>query len=389
MQQKIYHRKIVFWMPVIISILANISLTRGITGNFYIVDEARNAECAREMLESGDYIVPTFNYELRTDKPPLHYYFMMISYSIFGVSEWSARFFSIVFGCLTVLICYHFTKRWLGFKIALWTAIVLLSSIHFSIQFHMAVPDPYLIFLFTSTLFLFFEITQKQSNTKAILMYTCMGLGTLAKGPVAIALPGLIMLLYLIFSKKLTLISIWQLRPIEGIIIVALVTLPWYLAVHYQTEGAWTRGFFIEHNIDRFSTTKEGHGGTFFIAPLFVLLGMLPFSAFFIRAIKTSFAQKGKPEILFSIIALFCIVGFFMVSSTRLPNYTAPAYPFFAIILGNYLAKIKTTSFKPEIIFLITFTIILFPLSYIGFQIEPSLTPIKNQTLLLIPPRFN
>ena len=63
----------------------------------YILDEAKNAECAREMLISGNYLVPYFNGELRTDKPPLHYFFMVLSYKLFGVSAFSARFFSAVF----------------------------------------------------------------------------------------------------------------------------------------------------------------------------------------------------------------------------------------------------------------------------------------------------
>ncbi len=385
MLPKFNHNKLKFWTPVFIILLAMISLTRGISGDIYIVDEARNAECAREMLESGNFIVPTYNYELRTDKPPLHYYFMMLSYSVFGVSEWSARLFSAIFGCLTILISYFFALRNLGIKTAIWTALILLSSIHFSIQFHMSVPDPYLIFFFTGTIFLFYENIHTQDYLKSYLMYLCMGLGALSKGPIAIALPGLIMLLYLIFSKQLSFKNIWKLRPVKGLIIVAIISLPWYFAVHQQTDGAWTKGFFFEHNIDRFSSTKEGHGGTLFIAPLFVLIGMLPFSAFFLRAIKKAFVNKQNQTLLLALKALFCIVGFFMISSTRLPNYTAPAYPFFAIILGNYLAKIKTASFKPEFIFMLVFAFALIPLAYIGFQVEPSLAPVKNWSLLLIP----
>ncbi len=76
----------------------------------YILDEAKNAQCAREMLQKQDFIVPTFNGELRTDKPVLHYYFMMAAYSIFGVNEFAARFFSVILGCLTVLLTYFFTS---------------------------------------------------------------------------------------------------------------------------------------------------------------------------------------------------------------------------------------------------------------------------------------
>ncbi len=74
-----------------------------LTSNFwdfpvYILDEAKNAACAMEMLQRTDWITPTFNGHLRTDKPPLHYFFMMTAYSLFGVSPFSARLFSVILG---------------------------------------------------------------------------------------------------------------------------------------------------------------------------------------------------------------------------------------------------------------------------------------------------
>ena len=64
----------------------------------YVLDEAKNSACAMEMYDRNDWIVPTFNDELRTDKPPLHYYFMRTGYALFGVSPFSARFFSVLAG---------------------------------------------------------------------------------------------------------------------------------------------------------------------------------------------------------------------------------------------------------------------------------------------------
>ena len=86
-----------------------------------ILDESKNSVCAREMLDRNDWVVPTFNGGLRTDKPPLHYFFMMLAYSVFGVNEFAARFFSVVFGVLTLLIAYVYIRRFFKkiFKISL------------------------------------------------------------------------------------------------------------------------------------------------------------------------------------------------------------------------------------------------------------------------------
>jgi 4-amino-4-deoxy-L-arabinose transferase-like glycosyltransferase len=80
----------------------------------YILDEVKNSECAREILISRDHIMPYFNGQLRTDKPPLHYFFMVWSYKMFGVSAFSARFFSAVFVALTIMISFIFCSKYLG-----------------------------------------------------------------------------------------------------------------------------------------------------------------------------------------------------------------------------------------------------------------------------------
>ena len=70
-----------------------------------ILDESKNVEAAREMIESGDYWIPKFNGELRTDKPPLHYYFMVIGMKLFGVNvinvspcEFKGKYVVVLFG---------------------------------------------------------------------------------------------------------------------------------------------------------------------------------------------------------------------------------------------------------------------------------------------------
>ncbi|WP_320018096.1 glycosyltransferase family 39 protein [Labilibaculum manganireducens] len=372
-------------IPVLILLLYVIVATAGISGSIYILDEAKNAECAREMLESGNYIVPGFNYELRTDKPPLHYFFMLLSYKIFGVSSWSARFFSIVFGALSLLITYFFVKKWLGIKSAYFSSLVLISSLHFGVFFHMAVPDPYLLFFFTASLFLFFESLQEKNRFAAMGMYICLAMGVLSKGPIAVLLPGFIMLVYLLFSQKLQFSTIWRLKPISGLLIFAAIALPWYILVHLETHGAWTHGFFFEHNLERFASTKEGHGGSFLMASGFVLMGLFPFSIFLVRALSHAYRNKKKDVLLLALVAGLTITLFFSLSSTRLPNYTAPAYPFFAILIGTLLAKQKQLAYRWELIVLFIVTILIITAGYFALNIEKQYTHLKPQLLLLLP----
>jgi len=304
----------------------------------YILDEAKNAQCAREMLQRNDWVVPTFNGELRTDKPVLHYYFMMVAYKIFGVTEFAARFFSAVFGWLTGLLVYFFVKKFLGALAAFCSALVLVASTQFLFEFRLSVPDPYLIFFVAGGLMSAYTYLAQGQSRFLFLAAASFGLATLAKGPVAIALPGLCLLVWIIWQKKWKLVLTWQLFP--AIALLAAITLPWYLAVDKATKGAWTRGFFIDHNVNRFSDPQEGHGGYFFITLLFVLLGLLPFTAYAVELFKNRRSVFAQPLVQFSGIVAAAFIIFFSIASTRLPNYPMPCYPFIAVIAGYYLSQV-------------------------------------------------
>jgi 4-amino-4-deoxy-L-arabinose transferase-like glycosyltransferase len=353
----------------------------------YSLDEAKNASAAREMLERGDHIVPTFNYELRTDKPPLHYYFMMLSYLLFGVNEWSARLFSSLMGAFTILITYWWGARYIGKSVGLWAAFTLMASLHWNIQHHMAVPDPYLIFFFTASLMLFFAYFIDRKPLFLWLLYTSVGLGALSKGPIAIALPGLIILIFLVTEKHYQIKQILAFKPFWGALLVLFICVPWYWAVHQYTDGEWTNEFFFKHNLGRYKEPMEGHGGFFLLPPLMVLVGMLPFSIFIVQTIRFTRHSWKKPAVKFCSIIVLVIVIFFAFSGTKLPNYTVPAYPFLAILLGNYLCYSISSgrwSAKPGFV-LALISLLLPPAVFIMLMKDPYLKGTEIAALSLIP----
>lgn len=303
----------------------------------WIYDEVRNAECAREMYERGDWIVPTFNGGLRTLKPPLHYYFMFGGFKIFGVTEWGARFFSAIFGMLTILITFLFVKRFSSLRHAFITCLVLLASSHFLFEFRMSVPDPYLIFLNTASIFTAYAYFREKKFHWLLICAITMGLGTLAKGPVSIALPGGAVFIWLIWERRWKEIFSWKIL-IAAIVMLA-VAVPWYWLVHKATNGEWTRGFFLQHNVGRFSEAMEGHGGLFIIVPLFVLLGLLPASVFIGEAVKNFKTRFTDPFLKLAFCVMILFLVFYSISGTKLPNYPMPCYPFGAILFGYYINK--------------------------------------------------
>lgn len=344
-----------------------ISLIATATSPMYILDEVRNAQAAREMHLQGQWVVPTFNGELRPQKPPLHYYFMRAAYSMFGINAWAARFFSAVMGLLTLMVTFFFTKKFAGKTAAFWATGALAASVHFLLEFQLSVPDPYLIFFMTAGSFSLYTFEQERKWKWLIISAVSIGLATLSKGPVAILLPALSFICFLCFTNPKRILSYHWL--LYGIIVLA-VAAPWFVAVHYATNGEFTRLFFFEQNLSRFSSSMEGHGGIFIIVPLFVFLGMLPFATFLPAALRPKYFKKKTFE-TFSFITAFVIVAFFSFSKTKLPNYPMPAYPFIAVLIGSWMSKYNVTGQKKyPFIVLLVLNILLFATAIIVLKLD-------------------
>ncbi len=307
----------------------------------YGYDEARNAGCAREMLLRHDFVVPVFNGQLRTDKPPLHYYLMIGAYQWLGVTEFAARLGSALMGALVVLMTFIMANRQLGRQVAWGTVVVLLAAPHVSVQFRMAVPDPYLIAALTLVFWAGYEALTTGRAAWAYTAWLAIGLGLLAKGPVAVALPMLVWVAYAGVTHSWATGGwkvLWRLKPLTGPLLMLAVALPWYIAVHARTNGAWTAGFWLRHNVGRFTNPMEGHGGFIGLPLLYVFIGLLPLGFFMPQALAAAWRSRHtQPFGLYSLSVLAVTVGFFMLSQTKLPNYTVPAYPFIAVLLGTYL----------------------------------------------------
>ncbi|PMD97360.1 phospholipid carrier-dependent glycosyltransferase [Siphonobacter sp. BAB-5405] len=355
----------------------------------YSLDEAKNAECAREMYERQDWVVPTFNGQLRTDKPPLHYWVMMGSYALFGVSEFSARLGSILCGMGTILLIFAFAWRNFNPRVAWISALVLLASLHVGVQFRMAVPDPYLVFFLTLAWVSFYGwYQQRQKTLNLAIFYTSLGMGVLAKGPVALVLIFTAIGLFLLFQG--TFRKAFRLGLVPGLVWTLLLALPWYLRVHEATSGAWTEGFFLKHNLERFQAPMEGHGGFFLITPLYVLIGLLPFSIFipqaFVRAWKH---RKEVPVLALGLSIAIVVIGFFSFSGTKLFNYTVPSYPFVAVLIAAFLDSVldQEMAWKKLRPSLITYGVLaaLLPIAfYLGLRLDPVVSHLAGWAIIFL-----
>lgn len=326
---------------IIVIGLSAIALTANFWGfPVYILDEAKNAACAMEMLERGDWVVPTFNNVLRTDKPPLHYFFMMASYSVFGYTPFAARLFSVIMGLLTVVVTYHFTRRLEGERVAFLAGLVMAGSLFVIAEFHLAVPDPYFIFFLTLSWLSFAYAVVSARGGYYYLSYAAAALAFLAKGPAAVVLSAGVCGGFLLVRKELTWAMLRKVRLWQGILIFLVLAAPWWVAVTLKTQGEWVRGFIWEHNVGRFSAAYEDHSNPPGMPVLLLLVAMLPLSGYLPRAMANAWRDRREhPLLIMALVSVGMVLIFFSLSRTLLPNYVGPAIPFAAILIAGGMAR--------------------------------------------------
>jgi 4-amino-4-deoxy-L-arabinose transferase-like glycosyltransferase len=318
----------------------------GLTG----ADEPRYAQIAREMLARHDWIVPTLNGAPWLEKPALLYWKMMNSYSIFGVSDWAARVPAAFYATALVLGIFFFMRRF-RFASELDAAMIAASSagmIGFGrgASTDMLVSAPFALAMMSWW-------TWHQTGRKLWLMifYGLLGVGALAKGPVAPALAVLVVGAYTLLRRdgKFFLRTV----SIPGFALFFAIVLPWFVAIQVKVPQFF-RVFFIEHNLERFGTNLYQHSQPFwYYIPVF-LLAALPWTFFALPALveagKTVFRREspepsaapgddGLPCFLFLWIVVPII--FFSISRAKLPGYILPAIPAAALLTADYIHRLK------------------------------------------------
>jgi 4-amino-4-deoxy-L-arabinose transferase-like glycosyltransferase len=324
-------------------------------------DEPKNAVCAREMLEREDWIVPTFNGNLRTDKPILLYWLTLLSYHLFGVSEFGARFASASLSVGTVLLSAQLGGMLFTSRAGIWAVIVLSTCFTFAMSARAATPDATLLFFSTAALTLFaagWKSLSTQADTglrvRAVIpLYIAMGLAVLAKGPVGFVLPVNAMGVFVLAVemrrpfRPLELLNrvagrLRRLHIIAGAAIVLAVAAPWYIIVGIETDWQWPLGFLEKHNVSRFLKPMEGHSGWIIYYVPAILIGTMPWSLPLVSALRDSISRmRSSREQHWADLFLMCWIGtylvFFSLAKTKLPTYVLPCYPPLAVLIGRLI----------------------------------------------------
>ena len=305
-------------------------------------DEPRYSSIAREMLQSGDYITPRLNGSPWFEKPPLMYWGAAIGYAIFGVGEFGARFPSALAATLSVFFVYF-----CGFKLwdrttGMLAALVMSSSIGFFAFARAASMDMLLTACLTMALCSFLlGLNTKGSESRRwfYAFYAFLGLGALAKGPVAFVLPGASLFGFLLVRLRL---NEWKTWHPKGVLITFAVAAPWYIACTWKNGVGFLREFFLNHNFNRFTSNLYGHPHPFyFYLPVLVML-TFPWTFLLISALRRRFDRHD------ALLAWWIVVPmvFFSFSGSKLPGYILPVVPAVAMICARELRRESSRLFR-------------------------------------------
>ena len=348
-------------------------------------DEPLYASCAWEMLQRDDWVVPYYNGQMFPDKPPLMFWMMMAGYEMFGRTEFAVRFWSAVAALGTALATYHLGRLLFRREVGLWAGLIVCSSFIFTVSARAATVDSALTLLTTLGFLAFVSGgLAKQGKTGGdsavsdpdlapvrrflprswitfLILWVAMGIAVLAKGPVGLLLPmasiGLFVMLMnhaespvgtepstWLGRQRARLIglwqslgpvnflrSLWQLRPLTGVLVVLAVAGPWFVMVGLR-DDQWLAEFFGKFNWRPFTEPILGHSGPFWYHIPAILIGFFPWSIFMVPVLmdwKQGLHRQSawRPGYLLMACWLGVFLVFWSICKTKLPHYLLPAYP--------------------------------------------------------------
>lgn len=339
-------------------------------------DEPRYSQVARQMYESGDYIVPRLGEFPWFEKPVLLYWLMAISYAIFGVNEFAARFPSAVSALLTVLLTGFIVWKATDLRRGIAT-LMILGTCTFLIGFsHAATFDMLLTATIVAALtaFLMYELDRTKDGWLYVL-YIMAGLAVLAKGFVALILIALALVSYYTIAKKPR--ELLKLKPITGPLLSILVMAIWFLPITWMYGYYFWDHFFLQHHLLRYTSSQyHRSGGLLFYLPV-LLVGTFPWTAAPLLTFRKPATEEKTILIRFSLCWLISMVLFFSFSGSKLPGYILPAVPAFAILSGISLVDFfdsQSTSLKRLTFLLLSVNSLLVLALLVGATTKPVLT---------------
>ncbi|QFY41739.1 glycosyltransferase family 39 protein [Candidatus Methylospira mobilis] len=302
-------------------------------------DEGRNAEVAREMLVSGNWLVPVYNGLDYLDKPAFYFRTVALTYAVLGVSETSARLSSALAGCGLLLVLYAFCRREYSARTALLAVMIVATMPLFMVFSRYVIFDMTLAFFVCSSIFAAYvaETTPDEAQRKR-RHYLAAALGsvaTLVKGPVGFIIPLLVITLWRLVERQPG--ALRRIFSPLHIAIFLLIVAPWFAGVSYHHPDFPYYGI-VKESLSRFGTSEFQRTQPFYFYAVIIASCFFPWSALLPEGLARLWqcrAQLRSADRLLMVWTL-AVVLFFSISQSKLPGYILST----TVTLGILIARV-------------------------------------------------
>jgi len=302
-------------------------------------DEGRNAEVARAMLATGDWITPHYNSLAYLDKPAVFFWLVAGSFRLLGISELAARLPSALAALGTMALVWLMARKMFGEAAGSRAAIIWATMSLVIVFSRLVIFDMTVTFFVTLSMLAFWKVSSEDVHSPwlEVVLFGAAGIAAITKGPVGFLLPLLCILAYQMLAG--TLRERKRLRWGLGIVVFLGAALPWFVAACVRNPD-FARYAFWQESLLRFATGSSKRGGSvFYYIPVF-LAGLLPWSLFLLSAglrhVKwKQFREPSNRPVLFLLAWAGVIFVFFTISRSKLPAYFLPATVPFSLLMAR------------------------------------------------------
>ena len=302
-------------------------------------DEGAFCEATREMVASGNYLMPYMNGAPRYEKPILIYWLQAASVKVFGLNEFALRFPSAVAAAVWALATYCFTRRMLGADTAFLTAFLLVTALQVTIIAKAAIADAALNCFIAIAMFDFYSYLESGQRKFYYRAMAAMALGMLTKGPVAIMIPLATTLIFCLVQRQ-AMRWVKTFADPRGILLFLVIAAPWYIAAIIDQGRPILEEWVLRQTLHRLNKPLEGHSGGFLYYVPVVLVGLVPYTALLFRAAGNLRTDLKSPLVRYMLIWFAFVFVFFSFSGTKLPHYVIYGYTGLFIVLAMQVGRL-------------------------------------------------